>query len=279
MLLLVCKASKCAVLWSQPKHERGREGTGGGEKKGGIGGTREERGGEKRPWKCSSFFADSNIYIVLSSSCLCHFHSYPFIQFPPSSQPPQLPLLTIYSIRWRFVAASCMGPAAWFFSPLQALSPPPPASLHPEVEHTCRHSIHTNTQLCCLLFGTFQGRTLQTFSTACRNVDVKRRSCTPAMLINRKQALFKVGVLAMKPGEEIRNLLSGKYRFSADARWQYWLSNRNIPKTGQVTRIIQFEWDPHKSGELRAMGWSQENKLLWLSMKEFINMESWEFFL
>lgn len=40
------------------------------------------------------------------------------------------------------------------------------------------------------------------------------------MLINRKQALFKVGVLAMMPGEETGNLLLEEQGFPSDARWQ-----------------------------------------------------------
>lgn len=170
----------------------------GGTEKGGGGGRREERK-RKDLENVLPSSRTQNVYISLSSSCLCHFPSCPFHPFPNTLSCPHHP------DSWHLDFSDLVLPPAevplCVFLPSAGFLPPSP--FHPAVEHTRMHSIHTNTQLSWLLSGTFQWWTLQTFSTARWNVDIKTGRSSPAMLINRKQALFKVGILVMMPEERL----------------------------------------------------------------------------
>lgn len=146
-----------------------------------------------------------NIYIFFSSSCLSHFPSCPFIHFhAPSLSHHPLPFLTPMPCFGDLLPPPAQVQLHFFLPSSDFL---PPSSFYPKVEHKCMNSIRTNTQLSRFLSGTFQWRTQQTFSTACWNVAGKTRSSSPAMLINQKQALAKVGVLAMMLGGETGILL------------------------------------------------------------------------
>lgn len=132
--------------------------------------------------------------------------SFSFISLHPSCPHHPYSWQIVQSFDFKSVATSYTSPPVslficlFVFHALQALSHPPSPSLHPEVEHPCKHTRHTNTQLSWLFSGTLQWRTLQTFSTACQNIEVKMRSSSTALLIICKQALFKVEILAMMSG-------------------------------------------------------------------------------
>lgn len=162
MLVLGSMAGKFArVLCIQPKDVRDRVEGGrqrvrrkrmrrGMESKKEEGARAEE---ERKILNCSSSLDDSNIYIFLLCSCLCHslsrpFHSFPYILPAPTTPTPDklfnslisnllLPPTLVHLCICLFVCFSCSA---------GSLHPPSP-SLHPEVEHPCKHIIHTDTQL------------------------------------------------------------------------------------------------------------------------------------
>lgn len=203
MVVLSSMTSKSAMSpCIQPKKNVRKRG---GVEKGGGGRRREERK-RKDLENVLPSSRTQNIYIFLSSSCLSHFPSCPFIHFPTPSL-PRHPLFRSWHLCHCLVICCCflhMSSSTFFFSlfrlPLSLLSPSW-SGTYVQAQRTHKHTA-VLTSLC-----TFQWRTLQTFSTACLNVDVKTRSSSPARLINRKQALFKVGVLAMMPGGETGILL------------------------------------------------------------------------
>lgn len=121
----------------------------GGIEKGGGGRQRKERK-RKDLENVLPSSRTQNIYIFLSSSCLSHFPSCPFIHFSTPSLPCH-PLFCSWHLCHSLVICCCFlhMSSCTFFPPSSGFLSP--SCLHPEVEHTCRHSIHTNTQPSWLL--------------------------------------------------------------------------------------------------------------------------------